>query len=100
MCDSEHMFDCPNPADTVASDDMQEALSDLEFNRFLQHTIQVGTAKFPSRASWVPPQEQLLETVTFQVDPSMRHKSLVAKKFHYQKVWTIVLQDRVAIVWG
>ncbi|KAK5643218.1 hypothetical protein RI129_007063 [Pyrocoelia pectoralis] len=59
MCDSEHMFDCPNPADSSPEDDTFDALNDLEFNRFLQRTM--------------------------QVDPSLQHKNLVAKKFTEKK---------------
>lgn len=40
MCDSEHMFDCPNPAE-APPDDAVDDLNDLEFNQFLQHTMQV-----------------------------------------------------------
>lgn len=41
MCDSEHMFDCPNPAESSPEEDTIDALNDLEFNRFLQRTMQV-----------------------------------------------------------
>lgn len=40
MCDSEHMFDCPSFADTGA-DDTVERFNELDFNQFLQHTMQV-----------------------------------------------------------
>jgi len=57
MCDSEHMFNCPS---TQQSDnDPMEALNELKFNQFLQHTL--------------------------QMDPSLQHKSLVAKKFYDKK---------------
>lgn len=58
MCDSEHMFDCPSGVmqDTNDALDAMDALNELEFNRFLQHSI--------------------------QVDPSLQHKNLVAKKFN------------------
>lgn len=55
MCDSEHMFDCPSPPDSSSEDDTIDALNDLEFNRFLQRTM--------------------------QDDSSFQHKNLVAKKF-------------------
>ncbi|KAF5302393.1 hypothetical protein FQA39_LY10432 [Lamprigera yunnana] len=55
MCDSEHMFDCPSPADSSPEDDTIDALNNFEFNRFLERTM--------------------------QVDPSLQHKNLVAKKF-------------------
>lgn len=40
MCDTEHMFECPNPkiGDT---DDSMEVLNDMDINRFLHHTLQV-----------------------------------------------------------
>lgn len=45
MCDSEHMFDCPSLADTV-SDDTVDRFNDLEFNQFLQRTMQVSIITF------------------------------------------------------
>lgn len=39
MCDSEHMFDCPSFADSA--DDTIERFNELDFNQFLQHTMQV-----------------------------------------------------------
>lgn len=41
MCDTEHMFDCPNPAGEPEAEDAIDAFSDIEFNRFLQHSMQV-----------------------------------------------------------
>jgi hypothetical protein len=42
MCDTEHMFECPNPSPDDSMDDAMDSFNDLEFNRFLQHTMQVG----------------------------------------------------------
>lgn len=45
MCDSEHMFECPSTqdSDTRRTDSMvADAISEMEFNRFLQQSIQVG----------------------------------------------------------
>ncbi|EFA02732.2 neuroendocrine protein 7B2 [Tribolium castaneum] len=53
MCDTEHMFECPNPNPGDSDDD---SFNDLEFNQFLQHTM--------------------------QMNPGLQHKNLVAKKFH------------------
>lgn len=41
MCDTEHMFECPNPKISTDTDDSMEVLNDLDINRFLQHTMQV-----------------------------------------------------------
>lgn len=41
MCDTEHMFDCPNPGAEPEAEDAIDALNDIEFNRFLQHSMQV-----------------------------------------------------------
>jgi hypothetical protein len=60
MCDTEHMFECPNPSPDDSMDDAMDSFNDLEFNRFLQHTM--------------------------QINPGFQHKNLVAKKFHqYEK---------------
>lgn len=40
MCDTEHMFECPNPK-IADADDSMEVLNDLDINRFLQHSMQV-----------------------------------------------------------
>lgn len=40
MCDTEHMFHCPNPAGSMVDDSM-EGIDDMEFNRFLQHSFKV-----------------------------------------------------------
>ncbi|CAH0559921.1 unnamed protein product [Brassicogethes aeneus] len=54
MCDTEHMFDCPN--NTPIMDDSLDQLDNMEFNRFIQHSL--------------------------TVNPAFEHKSLVAKKYH------------------
>ncbi|KAJ8934973.1 hypothetical protein NQ318_017680, partial [Aromia moschata] len=55
MCDTEHMFDCPNPNGSIVDDPM-ESMDDMEFNRFLQTSIKLNQM-FPN-------------------------KNLVAKKYH------------------
>ncbi|KAK9685532.1 Neuroendocrine protein 7B2 precursor (Secretogranin V) [Popillia japonica] len=59
MCDTEHMFYCPDLAADSGSDEIADGFDDLDFNRFLQRTL--------------------------QVDPMFSHKSLVAKKYHPDK---------------
>ncbi|KAJ8931327.1 hypothetical protein NQ314_015773 [Rhamnusium bicolor] len=41
MCDTEHMFDCPNPSGSIVDDPM-DSMDDMEFNRFLQQSIKVS----------------------------------------------------------
>ncbi|XP_018566479.1 neuroendocrine protein 7B2 [Anoplophora glabripennis] len=56
MCDTEHMFDCPNPNGPMVDDPM-ESMDDMDFNRLLQQSLKMG-----------------------QLYP---HKNLVAKKYYH-----------------
>lgn len=42
MCDTEHMFYCPDLAADSGSDEIADGFDDLDFNRFLQRTLQVS----------------------------------------------------------
>lgn len=42
MCDTEHMFYCPDLAGDSGSDEIVDGFDDLDFNRFLQRTLQVN----------------------------------------------------------
>lgn len=59
MCDTEHMFECPSPElddDDRVEDHLDDGLNDIEFNRFIQRTM--------------------------QINPAFQHKNLVAKKYN------------------
>ncbi|CAH1173466.1 unnamed protein product, partial [Phaedon cochleariae] len=58
MCDTEHMFECPNPG-SMSEGDSMDLMDDFGFNNMLQQTLKLD-----------------------QVYP---HKNLVAKKFHSYK---------------
>lgn len=55
MCDTEHMFDCPNPSGPIV-DEPINPIDEMEFNRFMQHAL--------------------------KVKPGFPHKNMVAKKYH------------------
>lgn len=60
MCDTEHMFECPNPGldedDDHDENHLDDGLNDIEFDRFIQRTM--------------------------QMNPAFQHKNLVAKKYN------------------
>ncbi|KAJ8913420.1 hypothetical protein NQ315_017163 [Exocentrus adspersus] len=55
MCDTEHMFDCPNLNGELVDDPM-DSMDDIQINQIMQHSMKMGQL-FP-------------------------HKNLVAKKYH------------------
>lgn len=42
MCDTEHMFYCPDMGGDPDSEEVVGGFDDMEFNRFLQRTLQVS----------------------------------------------------------
>lgn len=82
MCDTEHMFDCPNTSGTFVDDPM-DSIDEMEFNRFIQQTMKVDYIhKLTNIYVYMFELFNIL-----QVNPSFQHKNLVAKKFHlYDKV--------------
>ncbi|XP_060532001.1 neuroendocrine protein 7B2 [Cylas formicarius] len=55
MCDTEHMFDCPNSNNPMLDDPM-ESIAQVDFNRLMQQS--------------------------FKINQGYPHKNLIAKKFH------------------